>query len=316
MHFGYAYTAEALAGDAPGIECVQCDRDDAGAWLPTARLAVPLMTRLDEEMLRAGAAGCLTHVLQYGVGVEGVDLKAARANGVAVYNIPSSAVPNAVSCAEMALFLALAVLRRLPELQASLAARTLGAPPGRTLAGKRALVVGFGNIARELVPRLVALGVTVDAVRRSPWPDAGVCAAADALHTRALWSDLHTVAASADLVFLACAQNEGTRGVVGADFWRAVKPGAALINVARGGLVDPDAALTALESGAAGGLGLDVQWEEPVDPAHPLATHPRAVLTPHVAGVTQESYRGMAEIVAASARRIAAGEAPDAPRVV
>ena len=314
MHYGFAYTAEALA-DAPAIECVQCDRDDAAAWLPTARLAVPLMCRLDAGMLEAGAAGRLTHVLQYGVGVEGVDLRAAAANAVAVHNIPSDAVPNAVSCAEMAIFLALAVLRRLPELQASLAARTLGAPPGRTLTGKTALVIGFGNIARQLVPRLAALGVMVDAVRRSPWPENGEGAAA-ALRRRGAWGDLHAFAASADLIFLACAHNEGTAGVVGAEFWRAAKRGAALVNIARGGLVDPDAALEALTSGAAGGLGLDVTWEEPVDPCHPLALHPRVVLTPHVAGVTQESYRGMAEIVAAAARRLAGGEEPEAPRVV
>ena len=107
-----------------------------------------------------------------------------------------------------------------------------------------------------------------------------------------------------------------TKGLFGDAAFAKMKKGARVVNVARGGLVDPDAALEALTSGAAGGLGLDVTWEEPVDPCHPLALHPRVVLTPHVAGVTQESYRGMAEIVAAAARRLAGGEEPEAPRVV
>ena len=192
---------------------MQCDRDRAAGLLPTFDLVVPLMTRLDAAALAAGGAGRLRQVLQYGVGLEGVDAGAASAAGVAVSNIPSSHTPNAVSCAEMALFLALAVLRRAPECAASLASRRLGAPPGRTLAGKRALVVGFGGIARELIPRLVALGVTVDGVRRSAWSDAPAPGSAEGLLRRqGAWADLHAFAGGADLCFLACAEVGGGGG--------------------------------------------------------------------------------------------------------
>ena len=378
MHFGWQYTHEALRDDED-IEVVQCDREQAAELLPEFHVAVPLMTRLDAPALSAAGpalpgGGELRLVLQYGVGLEGVDLAAASRAGVAVSNIPSTAVPNALSCAEMAVFLALAVLRRAPELAASIRGRRLGAPPGRTLWGKRALLIGFGGIGRALAPRLRALGVEVDAVRRSEWEGAeeeeeeggeekkerkeatkgekrgvggdgsGVCppappapsssssssspprslpdydvdplVAASALTRRGKWADLHSFASAADVAFVCCAENAATRGVVGEAFWAAAKPGLVLVNVARGGLVDPAAALRALRSGRALALALDVQWEEPVDVLkedfRELCAHERVLLTPHVAGVTEESYRGMAEVVAAAARRLAReGRVPD-----
>jgi phosphoglycerate dehydrogenase-like enzyme len=330
MAYGHARTAAALAADATRIQVVQArSREEGVALLPTADLAVPLMTVLPGPAIAAAAAasgqgGRLRTILQFGVGLEGVDVGAAASAGVAVRNIPSRLTRNAAACSEMALLLALGLLRRLPECAAGVAARTVGGPPGRTLTGKRALVIGFGGIAAELVPRLAALGVTVDAVRRSPWDgggggdgggnddddDAQLTAAAALLDRRGrLPADLPSLASSADLVFLALPLTPSTAGLVGRDFWEtAAKPGTLVINVCRGGLVCPDAALEALESGRAGGLGLDVTWEEPVPPAHPLARHPRVIITPHVAGVTEESYGDMADIVAGVAREMVGEE--------
>ena len=345
MHFGWQFTAEAAASllAGPRVQVVQCDRSDVGAALWHAHIAVPLMSRLDGGVIAAAAAplcsadpspptnpdaattsqpGLLRHIIQYGVGVEGVDVGAAASAGVSVHNIPSSATPNAASCAEMAIYFALAILRRAPELAQSLATRRLGAPPGRTLTGKTALIMGWGGIARELAPRLAALGVTVDAVRRSAWDEGGggdaTDPAASVLRHRRPWSDLLACVPTADIVFVTCAQNSATLNVVGGDFWgaaAAAERGVAVVNVARGGLVDPAAALTALDTGACSGLGLDVQWEEPVDPGHPLLKHPRVIATPHVAGVTEESYRAMAAIVAADAASVAGGGRPASPLV-
>lgn len=90
-----------------------------------------------------------------------------------------------------------------------------------------------------------------------------------------------------------------------------------------GGLLDYDAMLQGLDTGHIGGLGLDVQWQEPFDPSDPLATHPRVVLTPHVAGVTHPSYRSMAQVVAHRVQQVMEGMVPDgvvnhpsAPRVL
>jgi phosphoglycerate dehydrogenase-like enzyme len=90
-----------------------------------------------------------------------------------------------------------------------------------------------------------------------------------------------------------------------------MRPGALLVNVSRGGLVSYDAALGALRSGSLGGFGTDVCWSEPWDPEDELARHPRVLITPHVAGVTDVSYKSMARIVAEEVRRDIAGEEPD-----
>lgn len=96
----------------------------------------------------------------------------ATEHGVMVSNIPSRTTGNALACAEHALLLTLALLRDWNECQATLQARRLGEPCGDTLHGKRVLVLGFGNIAKELVVRLNVFGVRMACVRRSAWDDA------------------------------------------------------------------------------------------------------------------------------------------------
>jgi phosphoglycerate dehydrogenase-like enzyme len=89
----------------------------------------------------------------------------------------------------------------------------------------------------------------------------------------------------------------------------AMKKGAFIINVARGGLLDPDALLAALRSGHIAGAGLDVFWQEPVDMSHPIFAE-NVIATPHIAGVTEISYEGIARAFAENMKRYAAGEKP------
>ena len=246
---------------------------------------------------------------------QGVDIPAARAAGVRVANIPSINTGNAAACAEFALFLILSLLRDSHGMATAFAQRRLGAPTGRLLAGRSALLVGFGAIGRETARRLSALGVHVSASRAGGWPAAGCDAAAEAdaalLRERGSGpADLYRMLGQADIVVLTCTLHAGTRGLVNAPFLAAMRPGSILINVARGGLLDYDAVRGALESGALGGLGTDVAWSEPWDPADAVATHPRCIMTPHVAGVTDVSYTTMARIVAEEARRLADGRPP------
>lgn len=311
MPMGYTFTAEALAGS--GMAVVQCDRDAVPTEIADADLVVPLMTPLTRDTLQK--AHKLKAVLQYGVGLEGVDLAAATELGIFVSNIPSGPSGNAASCAEMAIFLTLATLRNVKAMEAAIRGRQLGAPLGTMLQGKSVLILGWGHIAVELASRLQCFGVTLAALRRSEWGEkaasAGAAAAEALLSDKGVWPrDTARLAGAADIVIVTCSQDASNRGMVGAGFLSSCKPGVRVVNVARGGLIDRAAALEGLETGKIAGMGLDVHPWEPFDPDDPLAAHPAVYLTPHVAGVTEESYRAMAAVVASETRRLAAGQAP------
>lgn len=121
---------------------------------------------------------------------------------------------------------------------------------------------------------------------------------------------LHGALGDADLVFLTLTLNESSERLVDGAFLAAMRPGSLLVNVSRGGLVCHAAALAALRSGALGGFASDVAWREPWEPGEELASHPRVLMTPHVAGVTDVSYRAMARIVADEVRRHRCGQPP------
>ena len=309
MHYAYQFTAEELAGE-PGVEVVQCEREAVPAELRDADVAVPLMAPLAAAELRA--APRLKLVLQFGVGVEGVDLRAAADLGVFVSNIPSAGTGNAASCAEMALYLMLATLRNANAMADSIQRRRLGVPLGSMLAGKRVLVLGFGSIAKELITRLVPFGVTLSALRRSPhWgtaSDALSLGAEAALADRGTWpADAARLAREADVVVVTCRLDATNAGMVGAAFLATCKQGVRIVNVARGGLLEYEAVAEGLRSGKIGGMGLDVQFFEPFDPGDYVATHPAVVLTPHVAGVTKQSCRLIGWLLAAGCWLLAAG---------
>lgn len=249
----------ALLGREPGFEVVACERSAVASALAHADLAVPLMCRLDAGLL--ASATRLRCVLQFGVGLEGVDLDACRARGIRVANIPAGGTGNAAACAEMALLLTLSLLRDVKGMAQSVAQRRLGSPTGVLLRGRSALLVGWGAIAWETAPRLAALGVRVSALRRAPWPSAAASAsrgddddpAAAALVERGTWpGDLERLLGAHDVVVLTCTLNDSTRGLADARFLAAMRPGALLVNVARGGLVVEDAVLAALRSGHLG----------------------------------------------------------------
>jgi phosphoglycerate dehydrogenase-like enzyme len=120
-------------------------------------------------------------------------------------------------------------------------------------------------------------------------------------------SELHAALELADFVVVATPLRAETRGLIGRDAFAHMKPGAFLINVARGPVVDREALLEALRSGKLGGVGLDVFWEEPPDPADPLFSY-EVVATPHVGGATDTSLQDIAREVAANVNRLRRGE--------
>ena len=315
------------AGLSDVIDIVRCERADVAREIRDAHVAVPLMTRLDATTLRGARA--LRVMLQFGVGLEGVDEAACVASGIVLARIPSEHTGNAASTAEMAVFLTLAAMRRVWAMRDSVYAdRTLGSPMGATLRGKRVFVVGWGSVGRTVAAMLAPFGCSVSAAKRSAWAFPETGEGVDALERSLVGKHASGNAASrgaggrsvssatngslfaglrdAHVVILACTQTAENAGMVDDAFLNATRDGCVLVNVARGGLFQPDAVARALDAKEKrlGFVASDVAWEEPVDPSHPLVRHERAYFTPHVGGVTDVSYRRMGEIVRDVARAV------------
>ena len=220
-------------------------------------------------------------VSRYGVGVDSVDLDAARARGVWVCNVPDY---GTVEVALHTVALLLASLRDLAGHDRRVRAGRwdyqlgprLRRPTGLTLG-----VVGLGRIGR----------LTLE--RAAPW--FGACVGSDPYLPDPAWPagverlELAELFARSDAVTLHLPLTAQTRGLVGEDLLGRMPAGAHLVNTARGGLVDLDAVLRALESGRLAGVALDVLPQEPPPAGHPLLAHPRALLTPHAAWYSAEA---------------------------
>jgi phosphoglycerate dehydrogenase-like enzyme len=234
------------------------------------------------------AATRLRLIQQPAAGTEGIDRDAAIARGIPVCNAPGT---NHVAVAECALYLLLALARRAPLAARMFAAREVGVPLGIELDGRTLGIIGMGRAGTALAQRARALGMTVIALAR------GASAA-----------ERHAFFAACDAISIHCPLDATTRGLVGAEAFAAMKPGAFVINVARGGVIDRDALLAALARDTLGGVGLDVHWVEPPDPADPLYADPRVVALPHVAGSTDESFARISDVVVQNLVRLERGE--------
>ncbi|GAU22262.1 hypothetical protein TSUD_227980 [Trifolium subterraneum] len=233
------------------------------------------MMKLDSNLISRAAQMQL--IMQYGVGLEGVDIDAATKYGIKVARIPGDVTGNAASCAEMAIYLMLGLLRKQNEMAIAIQQRKLGEPIGDTLFGKTVFILGFGNIGVDLARRLKPFGVKVIATKRS-WASYAqntneLNDVDDLVDVKGSHEDIYDFAAKADIV------------------------GSLLVNVARGRLLDYEAVVEHLESGHLGGLGTDVAWTEPFDPDDRILKFKNVIMTPHIAGVTEHSYRSMAKVV-------------------
>ncbi|KAL9321569.1 hypothetical protein ACSQ67_009622 [Phaseolus vulgaris] len=242
-------------------------------------------------------------IMQYGVGLEGVDIDAATKHGIKVARIPSDVTGNSASCAEMAIYLMLGLLRKQNELQLSIQQKKLGEPITETLYGKTIFILGFGNIGMDLAKRLQPFGVQVMATKRS-WASRAQEAsklsrndAHDLVDVKGSHEDIYDFARKADIVVCCLRLNNETAGIINNKFVSSMKKGALLVNVARGGLVEYESVINNLESGHLGGLGTDVAWTEPFNPDDQIFKFKNVIMTPHIAGVTEHSYRSMAKAV-------------------
>lgn len=239
-------------------------------------------------------------VQKIGVGVNTIDLEAARERGIAVANMPGT---NSVAVAELTLALLLAALRRIPTFDAATRAGhgwepdlaaidAVGEVRGRTVG-----LVGYGEVARRLAPVLAAMGATVLYTARTPRTDAV-----------GAWRELDALFTEADVVSLHLPLTEDTTELVDRARIATMKRGAVLVNTARGGLVDEHALVDALRSGHLGAAGLDVFAHEPVEVANPLLTLPNVVVLPHLAWLTPETLDRSLDVAIENCRRVRDGE--------
>jgi D-3-phosphoglycerate dehydrogenase len=253
-----------------------------------------LMVRLT----RIGAADFaratrLKAIAKQGVGIENIDLDAARAHGVIVCNTPGV---NAEAVAEMALGLALAVNRRLAEFDREIRSgrivdrsRLLGREAWQKTVG----VIGMGHVGTRIArkwhaafdARIIAYDPYVPADHWSDIP-----------HERA--DSLEAMLPRVDLLTVHVPFTPETRSMIGAAELAMMQPDAVLVNTARGGIVDEDALFHALQAGRIAGAGLDVFDVEPPTTANRLVSLPNVVATPHAAGSTHETQRLIARVTA------------------
>jgi D-3-phosphoglycerate dehydrogenase / 2-oxoglutarate reductase len=259
--------------------------------------------RVPAEALDA-AEQCLV-VARYGVGVDNIPIAHATELGLLVVNVPDFCVEE-VSDHTLALLLASA--RRIVTFARSTRAgewNLLGLGRGLPrLRGQRLGIVGFGNIARTLIPKAQGLGleVTVYTPRLSPGHDAET-----GVETT---GDLGELLATSDYVTLHAPATPATAGLIGEAELRAMKPTAYLINTSRGALVDESALERALDEGWIAGAALDVLAQEPARPGHPLLAHDKAIVTPHAGFYSEPAIAELATKAARNVATVLRGEVP------
>ena len=264
-----------------------------------AVIAVGPLRRPDMER------GTYGFIQTLGTGYDNVDLAAATELGIWVANMPASRTGNAESVAEHAILLMLALSRQLRAAEAAFQEHRWAQPMGSALYRKRACLVGLGDVGSALAERLHAFGMQIVATRREPSKGGPSFVRVIAPE------ELREAVSTADYVIVCARPGEGTDHLIDASILAALPKTAILINIARGSLVDHDALLAALSSGRLRGAGLDVFWEEPVDPTHPLFALKNVIATPHIAGVTDVNITQMLRLVAENLNRYARGEVPE-----
>lgn len=287
--------------DADWLDIVVVEEPDKETFAAEMRDADVLMHVLEYVPATViEAAPNLRLIQKIGVGVNTIDLDAAKAHGVAVCNMPGT---NSQAVAELTITLMLAALRRVAYFDratrggegwtADLAHFDgIGEVAGRTLG-----LVGYGEIARRVGPVAKALGARVLYTATAPKEDA-----------EAEWRDLSALLAESDIVSLHLPLTESTEKMIDAEAIARMKPGAVLVNTARGGLVDEAALVEALRSGRLRAAGLDVFAVEPVDSANPLLSLDNVVVMPHIAWLTPETLERSLGVALENCRRLRDGK--------
>jgi D-3-phosphoglycerate dehydrogenase / 2-oxoglutarate reductase len=270
----------------------------AGEIAPYDALIVRSQTQVTADVVAAGEN--LKVVARAGIGLDNVDVEACTRRGVMVVNAPQS---NIVSAAEHTLALLLAQARNIPAADATLRRGEWGRErfQGVELAGKTLGVVGVGRVGALVAHRALAFGMRVIAfdpyVSRDRARELGV----------ELMPTLEALLVQADFVTIHLPRTPETEGMIGERELALIKPGARLVNTARGGIVDEDALAKALKDGRLGGVALDVFATEPTTQS-PLFDFDNVVVTPHLGASTVEAQDKAGTAIAEMVRLALSGE--------
>lgn len=263
-------------------------------------LVVRSDTRVTADLI--GAAPRLQVIARAGVGVDNVDVSAATERGIVVVNSPEG---NTIAAAEHTVAMILALSRKIPAASRSLRAGEWqrSAFVGVEVYNKTLGIIGFGKVGREVARRAHGLGMRVIASDLYVSPEQAQRDNVDLV-------ELDELLASSDYLSLHVPLTRETTNLLDREAFARMRDGVRIINCARGGLVDEDALLEALESGKAAGAALDVFAKEPPDADHPLLRHERVICTPHLGANTEEAQINVSLDIAEQVLAVLDGRPP------
>lgn len=270
-------------------------REGEGAEIVIVRAPIPPAFFENVPALRA--------VVRHGAGLDMIPYDAATAAGVLIANVPAV---NAPTVAEHVFMVTLALLRQFRPMDRDL--RNMGWSAGRAhcdraldLAGRIMGVIGMGNVGKAVF-RIAKYGFQLEIVANSRSPES--------LPNGVRFLSVDDLVSTADIVVLCCPLTPETTGLLSRERIARMKQGAILVNVSRGPVVDDGALIEALQMGRIGGAALDVFSTQPLAPDHPYFRQDNVIVTPHVAGITEQSMMHMGVGAAAEAIRVMQGGLP------
>jgi D-3-phosphoglycerate dehydrogenase len=277
-------------------------REDARAAVADGAFDAVVVRTLELDRDTIAAGDRLRIVSKHGIGLDNVDVAAASEHGVVVTRTPGQ---NVGAVAEHAVGMVLAARKRFLPATADVRAGEWARERyvGPELRGDVLGIYGLGDIGRRVAD--LAAGLGMDVAAYDPYVDPG-----EAPDGVAMVDSVAALADAADALTVHAPLTGETEGAVGAEALERLPAHGVVVNCARGGIVDEAALDDALGTGSLAGAGLDVFAEEPPDPETPLLARENVIATPHCAGSTTESLRGMSEAAAANVRAVYEGRVP------
>lgn len=233
-------------------------------------------------------------IQQFGIGFENIDIKEASLKGISVFNVPTKGTANATSCAELAIFYALALARDYNGCINSISHGIANEPTGISLAGKKFGIIGLGGIGLEVVRILKPFNVIIYAIKNSK-PDKDYAKELGVAFIGTFNGDFRNILQQLDFIIFAAPLNEQTENMLNEETILLLKDGCFVINVGRAGVINKKAFINGLKSGKIKGAGLDVLWDEPAHISDEIF-HFNVIATPHIGGATAGSIRDISRI--------------------